>query len=100
MFLSFLFIRNSVCLFFLNFHTVAPILNGFGMMVGDLLVGVLDMCRYAWVNSKPDYFPLYFHCKKSTGIVTAMGAKDPGENPTICTVPMTEGKIQTVFSYF
>jgi hypothetical protein len=49
------------------------------MMVEDLLVEVLDTSICAWVNSKPD-FSHYFLCKKSTGIVRAMGFKDAREN--------------------
>jgi hypothetical protein len=68
-------------------------------MVEDLLVEVLDTCICAWVNSKPD-FPHYFLCKKSFGIVTAMGAKDTRENPTIYTVLVIWGKTQAIFCPF
>lgn len=100
MFLSVLLIKNSLCMFFINFHSVAPILNRFGMMVGDLIVKVLDTHRCASVNSKPNYFPHYF-CKKSTGVVTAVGAEDTRENPTIymCTVPVLWGESQTIFCH-
>jgi hypothetical protein len=45
---------KSVCLFFVYFHTVAPVSVRFGMTVGDLLGEVLDDENHPpnWKTSK------------------------------------------------
>jgi hypothetical protein len=55
-----------VCLFFIHFQTLVPMLTKFDMI---LEVKVLGTWKHAWVHVQVKVFPPFFLCKKGSGIV-------------------------------